>query len=135
MKKTKPTLAGIRKGMTKFQKDLLQEIWQHFREKEEWPQLRTLYRNHGKKKVKEALSKLGPSVGWEESGPRRWSRYGLTLLGALLTEDGVVYQKLLARFFEFQRGLFQKEPEKEDSGSAQITNVLKLKPKETGLLG
>jgi len=40
MKKTGMTLDKIREGMTAFQKELLQEIWQNFHTKGEWPTLR-----------------------------------------------------------------------------------------------
>lgn len=135
MKKTRQTLDEIRRGMTTFQKKLLSEVWQHFRSKGDWPILRALYKEHGRETVRDALMALKGNVGWEESGPRRWSRYRLSLLGVLLTSDGPALQTLMARFFQFQRYLFQKEPEKEHVTSAEIASALHLSAEDTSLLG
>lgn len=135
MNKKKQTLDEMRRGMTAFQKTLLSDAWQHFRSKGDWPILRALYREHGKERVKDALMALKGGVGWEESGPRRWSRYRLSLLGVLLTDDGPTLQMLMARFFQFQRELFHKEPEKEQATSDEIANALQLSAEDTAVLG
>jgi hypothetical protein len=139
MKKTKPTLKGLRAKLTTFQTDLLEETWQHFRSKGEWPMLRELNSKHGKQKVKEALSlpPLGGSVGREErnSGPGRWSRYQLSMLGVLLTKDGLTMQALMEDFFRFQRELFQTQPTISEIKSEEIAQKLKLSPEKTALLG
>src|SRR5438874_7357965 len=135
MKKAKPTLDQLRKGLKKFQKELLEQIWQAFRSTDQWPVLRRLYRDHGQEKVREALSALGRSVGFEENGPGRWSRYRLSLLGVLLTSDGPKFQELLARFFRFQWEAFEKDPETEEITSAEITQALELTADQTKLLG
>lgn len=134
MKKSKLTLDKIREGMAPFQKELLQEIWQSYRTKGEWPVLRELYSKHGKQKVNKALLTLGKGVGLEETSGQRWSRYHLFLLGVLLTKDGVNLQNLLVRFFKYQRELFKKEPRKDSSTSTEIANELGLNPEETILL-
>jgi hypothetical protein len=135
MKEKGKSLDEIREKMTPFQKDLLTEIWEHFRVKGDWPILRKLYKEHGQQAVKKSLTDLTGNVGWEESGPGRWGRIRLSLRGVLLTRDGLVLQKLMARFFQFQRDLFNSEPEKEHSTSAEIANALHLTPDETALLG
>jgi len=135
MTKEKPTLTSIRKKMTSFQRRLVHEIWRHYLDTGDWPLLRVLYSTHGKSNVKVGLSSLGAQAGWEEGGPRRWSRYRLSLLGALLSADGPNLAKLMVRFFEFQRTLFQKEPAREEASSVEIEKTMSLTPAETVMLG
>ena len=135
MKKARPTLSDIRQKMTTFQKELLEEIWQYFRLKNEWPTLRGLYSEHGKQKVSEALSTIGKGAGFEESSGNRWPRYRLSLLGGLLTKDGVRLQRLLARFFRYQRDIFNSDPQKDLSTSVEIAAALRLSPEDTTFLG
>src|ERR1700733_4005391 len=101
MKRSKLTLDTIRREMTPFQKELFQEIWQHFCESGKWPILRELYSTYGKKNVRRALTTLGKGIGHEESDGERWPRYRLSLLGVLLAKDGLMLQKLMARFSSF----------------------------------
>jgi hypothetical protein len=118
-----------------FQKQLLQQIWEYFRVNGQWPVLRELYSQHGKKKVRDALSALKGNVGCEENGPQRWKIYRLHLLGALLTKESQVYQELLAGFIDFQRKIFLKEPLKAHLSSAEIGETLKLGDEQIILLG
>lgn len=136
MNRTKPTLAQIRRGMKPLEKVILQQAWDYFcsHEKNEWPILRTLYRDHGKAKVKAALKRLGGGVGREDSGQSRWPRYSLTLLGALLTKEGPAMERLMIRLFEFQRDLFQRHPEATEAKSEEIQPLLELTNDESALL-
>ena len=135
IKKPTRTLDELRKGMTAFQRKLLQEIWRHFQTKGEWPNLRTLFSDRGKAKVKVALMPLGGSVVREETGSQGWSRCQLSLLGVLLTNDGPALQALMASFFRFQRELYQKESGKFTATSAEIAAALDLSAEQTALLG
>lgn len=135
----KPSLDEIRTQLTPFQKDLLEEAWQHFCHNGEWPVLRELYSKHEKQNVKQALSSppLNGSVGREDrsSTAGRWSRYCLSLLGALLTKDGVAMQALMDNLFQFQRELFQTRPRTTEIKSEEIAQKLNLVPEKTQLLG
>jgi hypothetical protein len=135
MKQPKATIEQLRKGINEFQGKLLTEVWQTFRTKGEWPILRRLYRDYGKEAVRDALSVLGRSIGWEERGSGRWGHYRLSLVGTLLTPQGPELQNLLARFFQIQRQLFEEAPEKENTTSADISRRLNLTKDETTLLG
>jgi hypothetical protein len=135
MKKQKPTVDEIRQGMSQFQKDLLEEIWQHFQTKNEWPVLRKLHSEHGKQKVSKAILEMGKGVGQEETSGQRWPRYQLSLLGVLLTKDGLILQALMKRFFQFQRKQFKDDPLKDLSTSVEIADTLNLNAEETVLLG
>lgn len=135
MKKAQLTIDKIREGMTSFQKELLQEIWQYYCTKDAWPTIRELCSEHGTRKVNNALATMGKGVGSEDNSGSRWKRYQLSLLGVLLTKDGQTIQGLLVRFFQFQRELFKEEPKKDLSTSVEIANALKLSPDETALLG
>lgn len=130
-----PTLAELRKQMLPFQTELLQEAWQHFLANGTWPILRELYNRHGKQDVRNALSPLGGSIGWEEADQGGWTRYRLSLLGVLLTKDGLALQQLLARYFHFQRNLFAMAPQRTDAASTEIQLVTELKEEQTKLLG
>ncbi len=137
MKKIKQTLNEFRQQikLDEFQKELLQQIWQHFRVKGEWPILRELYSQHGKKRVKKALSVLTGNVGQEERGSQHWTTYRLSLLGALLTKDGLSFQTLIMRFFDFQRERYQKEPLKPYYSATEIGQALKLSNEQISLMG
>ena len=134
--KKAPTLAELRKTITPFQKQLLDEAWQHFHDTGDWPILRSLYNRHkDKAKVREALIGMGGSIGREENGPRRWSRYALSLLGTMLTSEGLYLQKLMVCLFEFQRELYHRSPSEEQATSQEIATALKLGKEDTALLG
>jgi hypothetical protein len=135
MKKSKLTLDIIREGMTPFQQDLLQEIWTHFYSKGEWKTLRELYSEHGKQKILKAFGAIGKGIGFEETSGSRWPRYHLRLLGILLTKDGKALQKLLERFFKYQRKLFKTVPLKDLSPAAEIKTDLGLTEEEVASLG
>src|SRR4051812_47030054 len=135
MKKDKVSLKTLRQKTDTIQSKLLQQIWEYELKKQEWPTLRGLFRDHGKEQVTAALTSLGGNVGWEENGPGRWSRFRLSLLGTLLTQDGQRLQSLMTRFFQFQRDLFQSEPDKEQSSSNEAQKHLSLSDEETALLG
>jgi hypothetical protein len=135
----KPTLNELREQLTPFQKELLEEVWQHFRSSGEWPVLRELYSKHTKQKVRQALSltPLSGSVGWENrnSSSSRWSRYSLTLLGAFLTKEGFALQTLMSDLFQFQRETFQTRPQATEIKSEEIEKRLNLSPDKTQILG
>jgi len=134
-KATKQSLNEMRNSMSAFQEKLIEKVWQHFNRGGKWPVLRALYRDHGKIRVKAALAKLGSIVGREDSGEGRWSRYSLTLVGVLLTSEGPRFESLMTRFFQFQRKLFQKEPEATDAKSEKVQRLLGLSAEDTALLG
>jgi hypothetical protein len=135
MKKSNPTVDEIRRGMTQFQTELVSEIWEHFRAKNEWPVLRKMYSDHGKQKVSKALLEIGKGVGYEDTSGQRWPRYQLSLLGALLTRDGLIFQALMKRYFQFQRKQFKDDPLKDLSTSVEIAEALNLNAEEAVLLG
>jgi len=135
VKKQTKTLVELRNEVREAQRNLLQEIWEHFRSTGEWPILRVLYSKDGKEVIKEALWDLGRSVGWEETPSQPWTRYRLSLLGTFLTNDGPELQKLFAKFFEFQRDLFYSEPAKALPTSTEISEKLGLDDEQTILLG
>lgn len=135
MKDKKPTIYELRQRLTPFQKELLQEIWEHYKSTADWPVLRKLYSKYSRQKVKSSLSPLGGNVGREERGPTRWTKYQLFLIGVLLTKDGIAYEKLLERFFEYQRELFRKSPLIDFVSGDDISKALGLSEEETVTLG
>jgi hypothetical protein len=120
--------------MTVPRQQLLEELWQHFRNKGEWPTTRSFHSPDRKAKVQEAFSVLGSIVREQEdhtSGPR----YSLSLLGSVLTKAGDHFRALLKRYFEFQRSCFQTKPDERQFTSEQIQQALGLSKEETELLG
>ena len=121
--------------MTPFQKELVEEIWQHFRTEGEWPTKREFSSKHGTEKITSALRQLNASMVREESGREGWKIFRLPLLGVLLTKHGESFQSLMLRFLDFQRKLFQKEPRKRYATSDEVASELALKDEEKALLG
>src|SRR5581483_5313203 len=107
-----PTIAELRKGLTQNQKKLIEDVWRYYFEKLEWPTTRSIYSRYGKPIVREALNPLSGNVITEDHNINGQSRFVLTLLGILLTEHGVEFQELFSRFFEMQREIFRKSPDK-----------------------
>jgi len=134
-KNNRPKIEEMRKLLTPFQKQLLEEIWTTFQSSGAWPILRELYSHHGKQQVRKALSPLRSRVGREDTSGGRWSRYSLSLLGILLTKDGRRMQRLLQRFIEAQRTLFQTTPTLADANSELISRTAELNAEDTALLG
>ncbi len=137
MNRTKPTLVEFRKKLQldEFQGDLLEHIWRTFRVGGIWPTLRELYSQYGKQKVKKALSALTGNVGREDRGSDQWSVYRLSLLGALLTKDGVNYQTLVVRLLDYQRERFQSRPLSPWYSADEIRRALKLTQEQIELVG
>lgn len=137
MKITKPTLSEFRRRIkpNQFQKDLIQQIWEHFHSSGQWLTLREIYSQNSKKKVRDSLSALTGNVGREENGPQRWKIYRLSLIGALLTNEGAAFERLLMRFLDFQRQIYLKEPLKNGLSAKEIGESLKLSEEELVLMG
>jgi len=138
MNKTKPSLAEFRREtkLDQLQKDLLEQSWECFQEGGTWLALRQLNSRYGKDEVKKAISRLGGNVGQEiRDSQKKWTVYRLTLLGVLLTKNGVDYEKLLLRFLECQRECYQQEPLKPYIEAAEIEETLKLNQAQIPMLG
>jgi len=135
VKRAQPSIASIRKKIDPFQQQLLNEAWRHFRSNGKWPATREMYSKHGTQKVRDALRPLSSSVGRDESGSNGWKHYRLSLLGILLTSESPALENLLLRFLEFQRELFQKDPNKRNLSAEEIAKALSLSDEEKGLLG
>jgi len=58
----------------------------------------------------------------------------MSLLGAMLTSGGPEFQSLMERFFQFQRDLYRKDPEKINATAVEIRGALQLSDEQTGLL-
>src|SRR5262249_23020160 len=81
------------------------------------------------------LSGLGGNVVREETDQRAKGRMQLSLLGILLTKDGLKAEDLLKQYLKFQWTMFDREPEKDLVGHEEIVKALKLSPEDTALLG
>lgn len=130
-----PKFEDLKRRRTSFQQKLLDQFWGCFRLKGEWPLTRSIYSEHGKAEVRQALSALTGNVVWEENDQRGKARLHMSLLGILLTSDEPKVQSLLESYLEFQRELFQKEPERDQITHQEIGKAFELSTEDTALLG
>lgn len=138
MKNKTLTLGEFRRRtkLNDLQKQLLEQTWQHFRGNGEWSVLREFYSQHDKEPVVKALNALSGNIGREDrSSSQQWNAYRLSLLGVLLTKDGLAYESLLLNFLNFQRDQCKKEPLKTHFPTPEIVAGLKLAKDEVPLLG
>ncbi len=136
MKKTKPTLDGFKKKISPFQQELLQKAWEQFHLHAKWPAIRQFYSEYGKDTVRKALSSLTGNVGTEDNqSSSPWRVYRLSLLGVLLTRDGLKFKSLLLRFLELQRASFINDPLKSHFEASDIGKILNINENDLALLG
>jgi hypothetical protein len=114
---------------------LLQEVWQYFQTEGEWPILRGIYSKHDTKRVQSALSRLTGNICREESGSHPWKILSLSLLGVLLTKDGLAYQRLLEQFLIFQLEAFENTPFQTFFNSEGIAKTIGLDDERIIILG
>lgn len=134
-KAEEPSLEALRQRRTEFQLKLLDQFWEQYRTTHEWPIARVVYSEYGKAEVRSALSALGGNVVREERDQRGHGRLHLSLLGILLTSDGVEAEKVLKRYLEFHRDLFRTNPGKDQVAHTDVQQALGLSNEDTALLG
>jgi hypothetical protein len=137
VKKTTITVKGLRKHVTEFQKQLLDETWRQFCSDGTWPILRKFYSEHGKKKVFKALSSIPGrgNVGREERGTHGRKEFRLTLLGALMTSQGEDYEVMLVKFLEFQRAQLKSNWEAVHFNASEVAKHVVIDQTKLSVLG
>jgi len=116
------------------QRPLLNELWEYFRTKHEWPTWWEFHNPHRKMAVRNALTPLFGSVVLDIKDHLSGGRYHLTLLGILLTEKGKDYERLLLGYLESLRRWYQAGKGRSIESSYLQTD-LRLSDEETILLG
>lgn len=131
-----PTIDEQRRQITAEQRGLLDEIWSHFLTTKQWPSAWEMNSRHHKPEVRRILQPLNDSIVVEtNAGPNGASIYQLQLLGALMTSDGRAMEKLIVRYLEHLRTLYQTNPKKNLVEGFEIQQALHLSDDETILLG
>lgn len=121
--------------LTDNQRAILNAIFAHYCEQNQWPHCRAIHqRCGGKLAVRSALEGVGGSVVFESQDGGKY-RYGLTFLGVLLTDRGEQAEQLVARYLEHIRDRFVSNPEIDRVSSQEAMVALGLTADESRLLG
>lgn len=126
---------SLRSAMTDQQCQLVNATWSYFRAHSQWPPARLIHQQFGgKPKVRASLEKLGGTVvfEYEEGGVKQ---YRLSLLGVLLSKDGIAYEQLLVRFLTYVSQLCASDPLRTHVSSAETASALALDGTNTDILG
>jgi len=118
-------LESLRRGLTEDQGDIVNAIWEHYRDRGEWIPCRVLDQRFGKATVLACLGLLGANIicRMEDDGEEY---YRLTFLGVLLTDQGEESEQLLARYLEYVRNRYAENPRLEWVGSREVEAALNL---------
>jgi len=130
-----PSLAALRHAIDPQQASLLGAVWLHRISTGDWIPVRLLHSlPGGKPQIRPQLAALGGGVVYEADDVGT-PRYGLTLLGALLSDDGVRLERLLTRYLTLARDLALKEPLRTHVHGSEAASNMSLTPPELIELG
>lgn len=128
------TLDDLRAGLTGQERAVLTAIWGYHVQKGKWIPRRVLHvQFSGKAAVRPALQALGGSVVFESRDDGQ-EVYKLTLLGVLLSDEGLEAQRLLSRYLDWVRKVVLNDPEINHIESAAVQAALNLSMEETQTL-
>ena len=120
--------------VTPTQRKILSSIWQHFYAKKQWVLTRVTHHQFGKDVVLEAINPLGGTIVYEAHNVGD-QRYQLTLLGILLTDQGVEILKCFERYLGYIRKKYMSDPETDLVTSKEILSQGSLTEEQVYLLG
>lgn len=129
------SLEEMRSHLSDVQSKALTAIWKHRVSTGEWMSVRALHKPFGgKPTVRPFLEDLGGSIIYEvdESGSLK---YALTMLGVLLTEEGISLEHLLVEYLTFAYEKAIEEPLRTHVHSKEVIESLGSKPFEIAELG
>jgi hypothetical protein len=128
-------LENLRAKITAQQCSLLTSCWRYYCENGQWITIRRLHSEHGSRSVvRPALDDLGGSIIFEQQDPTT-TRYQLSFLGVLLTNEGEQYEQLVAQYLGYLVALSQHEPDQQIVKSHEVAVALNLTQEQTVLLG
>ena len=130
----KTDVERLRQSITEEQRRILNGIWHHFRENNKWMSSPRVHHTFGKPVVHAALCPLGGSVVAEIDGGQDGRHYELTLLGILLTDQGVELETLLVRYLTFLRDRFESDPDFDKVTNGEVETTLGLSFQQSQLL-
>lgn len=128
-------LDRIRGKLTEFQREVLNFIWEHYCQQNQWIVTRVLHHKFDRSRVLPALNQLGGSIVLQARTTDGKERYKLTFLGVLLTDRGVEAEKLLIKYLNYVREQFVLNPEIEIVTSQELKTGLGINAEQTKLLG
>jgi hypothetical protein len=128
-------LNNLRVQVTAQQRAILTTCWKHYCENGEWIDVRLLYHNEGGRPVVEGtLADLGGTIIFEQ-GDGTTTRYILTFLGILLSEESTQYEQLVAQYLGYLVALTATEPVRDYVGGQEVAAALHLTPEQSTTLG
>ena len=128
-------LEDLRTQITSKQCTALTTIWRHYCKQGQWIDTRLLHHNKGgKSAVRPALEQLGGSLIFEQEDATT-TRYQLTFLGTLLTEDGEQCAQLLTQYLGYLVTLSRQDPLRDYVNGQEIATELNLTAERTIVLG
>jgi len=121
-----PHLPALRKKVTDNQRQILNAIWNYYRNHGKWMPARVLHHQMGKDFVLANIKSLGGSIVWKMWTLDGQDAYWLSLLGVMLSDNGLEGETLLVRYFEYLRSEFMKNPEIDKITGKEIGNAMQL---------
>jgi hypothetical protein len=118
-------LESLRAQLTPVQCEILNAVWDFYRQRAEWISARVLHHRFGKEAVRSALQQLGGSIAYEAKDSGK-ERYGLTFLGVLLTDQEEEIEQLFAGYLSYLRDRFDADPGIELVKSQEVEAALHL---------
>jgi hypothetical protein len=124
-------IRALRERLTPPQRELIDLIWRHYRDRNEWMAARALHQQLGKGAVQAACDALGASVLRAQGDDEA---IGLTFFGVLLAADGAHGERLLVRYLEYVRDRYRADATLEWVGSDEVEAALALSAEDSRLL-
>ena len=121
----------LRERLTSPQRDLINALWAHYRDRNEWMPRRMVHQRFGKAAIEAECAALGESVIREQADA---DAYRLTFLGVLLTDQGEPSERLLIRYLEYVRDRYRTDPTLEWVGSHEVGAALALTAEDSRFL-
>lgn len=128
-------LADLRKRLTEDQRNVLNTVWEYYRDHSKWIPARLLHHQMRKEFVLATITPLGGTVILKNFEAPGKEYYELTLLGVLLSDYGCDAEELLVRYFDYIRSQFMQNPEIEKVIGDEVRQALQLTQEQTKLLG
>jgi hypothetical protein len=130
-----PRLHELRKRLTRDQRFLLDQIWEYYFLKHDWPLAWEIHHPFKKTAVRNTLKQLGGTSVREFDGGHQGSRYRLTLHGILLTSGGEKMEALLLKYLDYLRKHYKTLPKNLTIFSEDVQKEIGLDNGQTALLG
>jgi uncharacterized protein DUF4062 len=128
-------LEELRRKLTPVEREVINEIWQKYRQTGKWPIARAMHSRRSKQAVRECLQGLGGGIVTEAQDNSSGKHYELTIIGVLLSNEGTDYFALLVRYLEFLRKQFKEAPERMEFAAEDFRQALDLTDEQLKALG